>query len=300
MDQRGKVVNSPVTVSVVIPTYNRLWSLKDAVKSVKSQTYTDFEMILVDDGSTDGTDRWIEKSVSGVVYIRQENRGVSSARNRGIEASRGEYIAFLDSDDRWLPEKLSIQVEAMEGGHSISHTEEIWMRNGVRVNPRIRHKKHSGNIFLKSLPLVIISPSSVMIRREVFDDVGLFDENLLAAEDYDMWLRITARYPVHFIDSPLIVKTGGHEDQLSQKYWGLDMLRIYALEKILRSGVLDGYRRREERNAVMKEIVKKARIVRGGAKKRGNVEGETFFNNKAKEYEDYIKGKSKREGKRES
>jgi len=283
----------PVAVSVIIPTYNRMRPLEDAVKSVQSQTYRDFELIIVDDGSTDGTDRLIEKSAPDAVYIRQENRGVSSARNRGILASKGKYIAFLDSDDRWLPEKLSLQVGAMEEGHFVSHTEEIWIRNGRRVNPGARHKKHSGDIFLKSLPLVVISPSSVMIRREIFDDVGLFDEKLLAAEDYDMWLRITVSYPVHFIEKPLIIKNGGHEDQLSRKYWGLDMLRIYALEKILSSGVLEGDERLGERVAVMEEIVKKARIVSGGAKKRGNVDGERYFKNKAREYEDKIQSNTK-------
>ncbi|MBN1572244.1 MAG: glycosyltransferase family 2 protein [Deltaproteobacteria bacterium] len=293
IDNGEKDKGSPIAVSVIIPTYNRIRSLEDAIKSVHSQTYGDFELIIVDDGSTDGTDRLIEKSAPDAVYIRQENRGVSSARNRGILASRGKYIAFLDSDDRWLDEKLSLQVKAMDEGHLVSHTEEIWIRNGVRVNPGARHRKHSGNVFVKSLPLVIISLSSVIIRREVFDDVGLFDEKLLAAEDYDMWLRITARYPVHFIERPLIVKTGGHRDQLSRRYWGLDMLRIYALEKILRSGVLDGDERQGDRIAVMEEIVKKAKIVGGGAKKRGNIEGEIYFKNKAREYEEKIQSSPK-------
>ncbi len=292
-DEKGETMNLPVTVSVIIPTYNRLWALKDAVKSVHQQTYIDYELIIVDDGSTDGTGEWIKKFASEAIYIWQENRGVSSARNCGIAAARGKFIAFLDSDDRWFPEKLAIQVVAMEGGHSVSHTEEIWIRKAKRVNPRVKHKKHSGNVFLKSLPLVIISPSSVMIKREVFDEVGLFDEGLLAAEDYDMWLRITAIHPVHFIEAPLIIKSGGHKDQLSQKYWGLDMLRIYALEKVLRSGVLDSEGRLEERVAVMEEIVKKAVVVFKGAKKRGNIEGATYFENKAKEYEKYIKGEKK-------
>jgi glycosyltransferase involved in cell wall biosynthesis len=290
-DKKGETTNLPVTVSVIIPTYNRLWAIKDAVKSVHRQTYIDYELIVVDDGSTDGTGEWINKFASDAIYIWQENRGVSSARNSGIAVARGKYIAFLDSDDRWLPEKLTVQVEAMEGGDPVSHTEEIWIRNGKRVNPRVKHKKHSGNVFLKSLPLVIISPSSVMIKREIFDEVGLFDESLLAAEDYDMWLRITAIYSVHFVEVPLIIKNGGHKDQLSQKYWGLDMLRIYALEKVLKSGVLDGEERLEERVAVVEEILKKAVVVFKGAKKRGNVEGADYFENKAKEYEKYIEEK---------
>jgi GT2 family glycosyltransferase len=169
----------------------------------------------------------------------------------------------------------------METGHAACYTDEVWIRNQKRVNPRNKHRKYSGDIFIQSLPLVIISPSSVMIKREIFDEIGLFDEDLHACEDYDLWLRLTSRYPVHFIDEPLIVKYGGHKDQLSKKYWGLDILRIYALEKILNDSLTD-----EDRiDAVIKEIIKKSKIVRQGAKNRGNEELVSLYNQKIKEYQ---------------
>jgi len=236
----------------------------------------------VDDGSTDQTCDWIKKYAPRARYIYQSNRGVSAARNRGIMASVGRYIAFLDSDDRWLPEKLTRQVSVMEKeGANVSYTDEIWIRNGRRVNPKKRHKKFSGDIFLQSLPLVIVSPSSAMIRREVFSDVGLFDEALLACEDYDLWLRLTCRYSVKYIDEALIVKTGGHDDQLSRRFWGLDMLRLYALEKILATDELSPERAR----AVMEEIVRKGRVVLGGAKKRGNDPAVRYYEDMVNRYE---------------
>ncbi|MBN1883578.1 MAG: glycosyltransferase [Deltaproteobacteria bacterium] len=271
-----------VDVSVIIPTHNRLWALPGAIESVQEQRFTRWELIVVDDGSTDGTRDWIKRHAPRVRYIYQENRGVSAARNRGIAQANGRYIAFLDSDDRWMPEKLARQVSVMEAeGAEVSYTDEIWIRNKRRVNPKKRHKKFTGDIFLQSLPLVIVSPSSVMIQRLVLSDVGLFDEMLLACEDYDLWLRITSRYHVRYIDEALIVKTGGHDDQLSHRFWGLDMLRLYALEKILNTEKLS----RERARAVMEEIVKKGRVVLGGAKKRGNDPAVRYYEDMVNRYE---------------
>lgn len=268
-------------VSVIIPTYNRLWALPEAIKSVLDQTFSSFELIIVDDGSTDGTEKWVKEKCPSAKYIKKENGGVSSARNRGIEKSRGRYIAFLDSDDRWLPEKLERQIKVMDSGHAVCYTDEIWIRNRKRVNPRLKHKKYAGDIFLKSLPLVIISPSSVMIESDIFDEIGLFDEELLACEDYDLWLRLTSRYPVYFVDEPLIIKYGGHDDQLSKKYWGLDTFRIYALEKILSDNLTDD----DRIEAVIREIIKKARIILKGAENRGNKELANLYDEKIREYE---------------
>jgi glycosyltransferase involved in cell wall biosynthesis len=270
-------------VSIIIPTFNRLWTLPDAIESVLAQTYREYELIVVDDGSTDGTGGWFHETIRDdrVRYIKKENGGVSSARNVGIQSARGQYIAFLDSDDQYLPPKLERQVAVMDRGHPVSYTDEIWIRNGRRVNPKKKHQKYGGDIFIQSLPLVIISPSSVMLRRSVIDEVGLFDESMPACEDYDLWLRLTSRFPVFFINEPLIVKFGGHTDQLSRRYWGLDMLRIYALEKLLDfDGLDDG-----KRNAVIFEIMKKARVVRGGAKKRGNEVVAALYGEKIKMYE---------------
>ena len=259
-------------VSIIVTTYNRRSYVKGAVLSVLSQDYPEKEIIVVDDGSTDGSIEEIEGLP--VAYIHKQNKGISSARNTGIAASRGDYIAFLDVDDLWLKGKLSTQMESMEMEDSrICYTDEIWIRNGKRVNQKLRHKKFTGWIFEQCLPLCIISPSSVVIKKEVFDSVGLFDENLPACEDYDLWLRATCRYPVLFIERPLIIKTGGHSDQLSRKYEAMDRFRIESLARLLKSGILpEGMR-----TAALEELRNKCRIYAMGAEKRNKAEEAGYY-----------------------
>ena len=191
----------------------------------------------------------------------------TSARNRGIEGSRGDWVAFLDSDDEWLPEKLARQHAALETDPTarLCHTEEIWVRNGVRVNPMKKHAKRGGRIFESCLLLCCMSPSSVVVHRSVLEDVGVFDEQLPACEDYDLWLRITNRYPVLFLEEPLVIKYGGHGDQLSRRYWGMDRFRITALEKLLAGVSLTV----DQRAAAESVLAQKIEIYRSGAEKRG-------------------------------
>ena len=196
-------------VSVIIPTYNRLPMLKEAVDSVLAQDFEDFELIVVDDGSTDGTAEEIERYGKRVHLLQHpENRGVSAARNKGILRARGKYIAFLDSDDLWVKGKLKIQVTFLNDNphYSLCYTDEIWIRKGRRVNPKVKHAKYSGWIFERCLPLCTISPSSAMMRKTLFSKVGLFDESLPVCEDYDFWLRVSARFPIFFINRKLIIK----------------------------------------------------------------------------------------------
>jgi len=260
-------------VSVIITTFNRKKFLRDAVMSVLGQEYNDKEVIIVDDGSTDDSCEEIEGLP--VRYVWKANAGISSARNFGIRVTEGEYIAFLDVDDIWHKKKLSLQMELMEAeGFSISYTNELWIRDGKKLNQRLRHKKYSGFIFEHCLPLCIISPSSAVIRREIFDTVGLFDESLPVCEDYDMWLRIAAQYPILFVDEPLIIKRGGHGDQLSRRYEAMDKYRIQSLEKLLHNGSLDN----EKREKVISELEKKCMIYAQGALKRGKIEeGEEYL-----------------------
>lgn len=258
--------NTPL-VSVIIPTYNRAWALKKAVDSVLEQDYKEFELIVVDDGSTDDTQTLLKSYPAGTLkLISQPHAGVSAARNRGFSAASGTLIAFLDSDDYWYPKKLSAQVAFFNKNPDamICQTEEIWIRDGKRVNPKNKHKKPSGIIFTPSLELCLISPSAVMMRKSLIAKVDGFDESLPACEDYDLWLRITCRYPVHLIDTPLIVKTGGHEDQLSRAT-GLDKYRIYALKKILQSDFLTP-QQIQDAEAMLK---KKCRIYADGCAKHG-------------------------------
>ncbi len=225
---------------------------------------------MVDDGSQDGTAEMVTRRFPEVALLRQVRAGVSAARNRGIRATSSDWVAFLDSDDEWLPQKLSRQMAALarEPGERFCHCDEIWLRNGVRVNPRARHAKAGGWIFTLCLPLCAISPSAAVIHRSVFEDVGLFDEDLPACEDYDFWLRFTASNPVLFVDDALLIKHGGHADQLSRSIEGLDRYRIHALVKILEEGNLSA----ADRTAAVTTLLGKIDVYGPGARKRGRAE----------------------------
>ncbi|RLD17738.1 MAG: glycosyltransferase family 2 protein [Caldiserica bacterium] len=253
-------------VSVIITTYNRKNFLKEAIESVLNQTYKEIEIIVVDDGSIDGTEEIVKKYP--VKYFWQKNRGISSARNVGFKLSKGEYIAYLDSDDLWKKEKLEKEVNFLKENpqYPLCYTDEVWYRNGEFLNQKKKHKKYDGFIFEKCLPLCIISPSSALFRRWVLEKYK-FDEKLPVCEDYDLWLRITKDYPVGFIPEKLIIKRGGHPDQLSKKYPAMDRFRIYALKKLLKDRNLD----KEKRKLVVEELKRKSKIVFKGALKRYNI-----------------------------
>ena len=256
--------------SVIIPSYNRLEPLCRAIDSVLAQRFKDFELIVVDDGSTDGTPDIQEMYGSRITYIRQEQRGVSSARNTGIRHGSAPYIALLDSDDLWLPGKLQVQAEFISTSPDIliHQTDEIWIRNGKRVNPKNRHSKTGGYIFPQSLHLCLISPSAVVISREIFEKYGYFDEDLPVCEDYDLWLRTTWREETGFIPENHIIKHGGHSDQLSRSTWGMDRFRIYSICRLLST---TGTRMpREYVHEANDVALEKCRILKNGAEKRGN------------------------------
>ena len=268
------VANMPA-VSIVVPTYNRAERLGETLRSVFNQTCQDFELIVVDDGSTDDTQK-VVNSFPRVQYIsKQENHGVSRARNEGLALAKGRYICFLDSDDLWGEKKLQIQVQWMGDNPNcqVCYTDEIWIRKGVRVNQMNKHRKYSGDIFRHCLPLCIVSPSSAMLRAELFDEIGNFDESLPACEDYDLWLRIAEKYPFHFIEEPLIIKQGGHADQLSRKYWGMDRFRVAALQKLLDRNSLKGERLQLTRAT----LLEKCSVLIQGFVKRGKKEDELHY-----------------------
>jgi glycosyltransferase involved in cell wall biosynthesis len=255
-------------ISTVIPSYNRRHSLERALRSVLEQTSPVDEIILVDDGSSDDSAEMTAQLFPGVKIIRQSNRGVSAARNRGIGAARHDWIALLDSDDSWLPHKIQSIREAAQRhpGHVIYHSDEIWMRRGVRVNPMQRHRKSGGWIFRQCLPLCAISPSASVLCKSTLQALGLFDESLPACEDYDLWLRLCHRFPVHFVEQALIVKYGGHEDQLSRKYPAMDRFRVRALHRLLETESLSA----EHFEAARATLRAKLDILRKGARKHGN------------------------------
>jgi glycosyltransferase involved in cell wall biosynthesis len=195
--------------------------------------------------------------------------GVAAARNAGVAMSQGKYIAFLDSDDLWAPAKLAIQADFMERNSEvhICQTEEIWIRGGMRVNPKSRHRKPTGDIFQRSLELCLISPSAVMMTKELFYLAGGFDESFPVCEDYDLWLRIAVGHPVYLIDTPLATKRGGHADQLSRSVWGMDRFRVLAIAKLLRGGIVG-----EKRQWALDSLRQKISILAAGAAKRGKLE----------------------------
>ena len=272
-------------VSVVIPTCNRADFVREAIASVLRQDYPDVEIIVVDDGSDDGTAAVVSGFGPAVQYLWQENRGVSAARNRGVAASTGELIAFLDSDDLWLPRKVSVQVAhfAAHPEAQACHADEVWMRRGVRVNERRIHRKQGGWQFLAALQRCLISPSAILMRRSLWDRLGGFDESLPACEDYDLWLRLTAIAPVAFLPERLVVKRGGHADQLSRRTPVLDRYRIQALEKALASPLPAAHRR-----AVLEHLIAKCRIVAHGARKRRLAHRWARYAAKARQYQQQL------------
>ena len=257
-------------VSVVIPTYNRINLLERAVNSVIRQTKNAFEIIVVDDGSDDNSSEMVKQKFGSVILVRQENCGVSAARNKGIEISKGDWIALLDSDDEWKPNKLEKQINALSEDPDcfFSHTNETWIRNGVRVNQGKRHKKYGGYIFDKCLDICRISPSSALFKKSILEHVGLFDNELHVCEDYDLWLRITLNHKILFIDEPLIIKYGGHSDQLSKNIDGIEIYRIRSLEKLLRNKRI----KRDDRLLATEMLLRKLNIYYNGCIKRGKKE----------------------------
>ncbi|MDI6852829.1 MAG: glycosyltransferase family A protein [Deltaproteobacteria bacterium] len=262
-------------ISVIIPTFNRAHWVAEAVASVLAQSFKDFEVLVVDDGSTDATLEALAPFWGNCTILRlAERRGVSAARNLGIAAARGEWLAFLDSDDLWLPDKLARQTAYLQEnpGLLICQTDEIWLRRGKRVNPPLTHKKVGGRIFAQSLERCLISPSAVMLHRRLLDEVGTFDEALPAAEDYDLWLRIAWRYEVGLVPEPLVIKRGGHPDQLSRR-WGLDRWRIEALLKLVQEPDLPEV----YREAAARTLARKAAIYADGCRKRGKAAEAKFY-----------------------
>ena len=264
-------VQNVADISVVIPTYNRCVLLKRAISSALNQTIRSKKIIVVDNGSTDKTYEMISSLFPQITYIYENRRGVSIARNKGIKNCHSSWIAFLDSDDVWEPQKLEKQLfftNNINKKFRLIHTNEIWYKNDKFQNQSRKHQKSGGDIFQKSLEFCCISPSSAFIKKEVFDDYGFFDESLEVCEDYDMWIRITAKEEVGFLDKPFVKKYGGHDDQLSKKYWGMDRFRIKSLEKNL----INNWFTSEQKKSVLKILLKKLSIVSNGAKKRDNEE----------------------------
>ena len=279
---RNQKTDMPPLFSVVIPSYNRKSFLKKSIDSVLNQTFKDFELLVVDDGSTDSSILLVSEYIGkGLNYIRTQNYGVSHARNTGINYSRGRYIAFLDSDDTWEKDKLEHVFQYIKKLPDIElfHTEETWVRGGQELKQKGKYKRYSGKVYLHCLPLCCIGMSTLVVKRALLDRIGLFDESMPVCEDYDFFLRATLENEVKLIPLPLTLKDGGRDDQLSNRQ-GLDEFRIYSLEKMLNSGLLSG----KSREQTINELEKKCTIYAKGAEKRGRIEDAKKYRDKLKEY----------------
>jgi len=271
--------------SVIIPSYNRQDFLKIAVNSVLNQTFTDYELLVVDDGSTDNTPKIINSLNSPKIgYIFQPNQGVSSARNKGIKQAKGKFICFLDSDDRFCQEKLEITHNYIKKypKYDIFHTEEIWYRNSGLLTPKACHKKPSGHVFGQALKLCCVSISTSAIKKGIFREIGNFDETMPACEDYDFWLRVTSKYPVFLIPEHLTIKEGGHSSQQSKKYEAMDKFRIYALERLIKSSSLTP----NQHKLACEELKTKCSILLKGAKKRKKNKEAKYYKEISEKFKD--------------
>lgn len=254
-------------VSIVIPTFNRAALVLRAIDSVLNQSYKNFEVLVIDDGSTDTTESFIKKiNDPRLTYFKTRNHGVAHARNFGVKQSQTDWVCFLDSDDVWRRHKLSEQIRFHNQNHDvlISQTDDVWVRHGKRVNKMKKHGAREGAIFRESLKLCLVCASSVMVKKKLFLEAKGFDESLPTCEDYDLWLRILTHHNIGFIPKKLVTKFGGHEDQLSKKYPIMDQYRIISLEKILQSGLLNA----EQSEWASEALALKRKIVEQGRKKR--------------------------------
>lgn len=256
------------SVSIIIPVFNRTQPLERALQSIQKQTCQDYEVTVVDDHSTD--DIFAVTKKYGVQYLKTVGKGVSAARNTGIKSSSSELVAFLDSDDEWLPHKLELQMQYLSQKQNckIVHSNELWIRNGQPVSQSRKHQKMGGRIFSQCTELCLIAPSSVLVRRSLFEKAGMFDESFPACEDFDLWLRITATEDIGFISEPLVIKHGGHEDQLSMQFHSMDLWRVRALAKHLKNSNLAA----DEKLALRTSLKKKCEILLKGFKKHQNFE----------------------------
>lgn len=267
-----------MTVAVVIPVFNRAELLPRAVESVLAQTFRPTELVVVDDGSNERYGATREKlEAAGFRWLElSRNQGVAAARNAGAALTSSEWIAFLDSDDEWHSEKLARQLAWHEANPEvrISQTRENWVRSGVPVNKPDHWEPVESDMAGASRRRCMIGPSCVMMRRDLWSEVGGFDPRYRVCEDFELWLRITALNRVGLVDGEaLVTKYGGHRDQLSTTTPALDRYRIVALLEMLGRGGM----KEDDRIDIIAVIGEKANIVAKGAEKRGEVVRADFY-----------------------
>lgn len=273
-------------VSVVIPCLNRVDFLCEALSSVYKQSLAPAEVIVVDDGSP----RSLKEKLAGIFpeirWYRQENKGVSAARNLGARKAQYPWIAFLDSDDQWQPDKLEKQsCFHHENVHILaSHTNEIWVRNGNQVIPPKYLNKSPEQLFQRSLVRCLICPSSVILHRSIFEQFEGFDESLPVCEDYDLWLRILMQKSFGYIDKKLVIKNGGHDDQLSRQVWGMDRFRVQSLEKLVKTTGISS----SNKEAILCNLVQKCKVLSAGFRKHNKEKEAKMYLQKSLQYKNLL------------
>lgn len=263
--------------------------LYEAVASVLSQTYRNFELIIVDDGSDDDS-RKIAADYRQITYHRIAHSGFPGlVRNRGAQLAQGEYLAFLDSDDLWAPEKLERQVESI-GGYVLNHTRERWIRGQRELSQKGFTHKRSGWVFSDALKKCTIGPSTVLMQREIFTGLGGFREDLEIAEDYEFWLRLSAVYPVSYCEMPLVTKRAGHGHQLSEKYGHIEIFRIEGLKALVDAGWFLTNADLQSHRQALSVLSEKCRIYALGAAKRGRTGEAERFKRLSHQYNEQSRG----------
>ncbi|MFP4484962.1 MAG: glycosyltransferase family 2 protein [Spirochaetaceae bacterium] len=301
---RARQVPAP-TLSVVIPTFNRLSFLPEAISSVLSQTWAApashagrgdarqaplLEIIVVDDGSTDGTPEYLADAAAAapeVIRVVTLTHGGTPgrARNAGVAAARGDLIAFLDADDLWRSDKLEGQMalHRPKAAAVLSHTRETWLRGRRIVSQAGQEHLREGEVFADALHKCIIGPSTTVMERRVFEELGGFREDLEVAEDYELWVRLTHRHPVAYVDEELTIKRAGHGDQLSERYGAIEFFRIQGLRDLVEGGAFEDVP--EHARAAARTLARKCRIYAQGCAKRGRLEEAQEYREAARFYE---------------
>jgi glycosyltransferase involved in cell wall biosynthesis len=260
------IIHESPGITAVVPVYNREHTIRQAIDSILSQSCPPEEIIVVDDCSSDNTRNILQSYGNRIspIYL-PKNKGPAHARNEGVKHAKTDWIAFMDSDDYWEKKKLADQIRFITKHpfYQIIQSEEKWIRKGVRVNPCKHHKKPEGWIFDVSIERCLVSPSTVLLKKSLFDKFGGFDEDLPVCEDYDLWLKIARRHPVGLEPGLNVTKHGGHKDQLSAKYPAMDRFRVRALTGILKSESDPAYRQ-----IISKVLKKKLNILIDGYIKR--------------------------------
>jgi glycosyltransferase involved in cell wall biosynthesis len=299
-----------VGATVVVPTCNRREMVAQALQSVLAQTYRNFELVVVDDGSTDGTPMHLMRLLGAepraveilsrmnpaalnpffhqfvhdgipIQYQYHPNRGLGAARNRGIRHARGTYVAFLEAEDLWEPTHLQAQIAFLDGDGwaRIARVGGRQAKDGTRARRSRRAEEASGWIFSQALEACPAGLSCAVVHRGCFAECGTFDENMPACDDYDLWLRLAARFPIHYVAGPEVTHRSPRPE-LASHSWTWDRFRVYALEKAFQSGQLNP----EQRFLVSQEIVRRCEHLVEGYRRQKSEERANFYERKRKRF----------------